>query len=46
MVGMVVKSNVGDLEEEIGEGFSGGLRKDITGVVQEMVGKRRYLVRF
>ena len=46
MVGTVVKAKVGDLEEEIGEGFSRRLRKEMTGVVQEVVGKRRYLVRF
>ena len=46
MVGTVVKSKVCDLEEEIREGFLRGLRKEMTGVVQEVVGKRRYLVRF
>ena len=45
-MGTVVKAKVGDLEEEIGEGFSRRLRKEMTGVVQEVVGKRRYLVRF
>ena len=46
MVGTVVKAKVGDIEEEIREGFSGRLRKDMTGVVQGVVGKRRYLVSF
>ena len=46
MVGTVVKAKVGELEEEISEGFSRKLRKDMTGVVQEVVGKRRYLVKF
>ena len=46
MVGTVVKAKVGDLEEEIREGFLRILRKDITGMVQEVVGKRRHLVRF
>ena len=46
MVGTVVKAKVGELEEEIQEEFSRRLRKDITSVVQEIVGKRRYLVRF
>ena len=44
-MGTVVKAKVGELEEEIGEGFSRRLRKEMTGVVQEVVGKRRYLVR-
>ena len=39
-------AKVGDLEEEIREGFSRRLRKDMTGVVQAVVGKRRYSVRF
>ena len=46
MVGTVVKAKVDELEEEIREGFSRRLRKEMTGVVQEVVGKRRYLVRF
>ena len=46
MVGAVVKSKVGELEEDIREGFSRRLRKEITGVVQEVVGKRSYSVRF
>ena len=46
MVGTVVKSKVGDLEEDIREGFLRRLSKEMTGVVQEVVGKRRYLVRF
>ena len=46
MVGTVVNSKVGDLEEDIREGFSRRLRKDMTGLVQEFVGKRGYLVRF
>ena len=46
MVGMVVKAKVCELEEEIREGFLRRLRKDMNGVVQEVVGKRRYSVRF
>ena len=42
----VVKAKVGDLEEKIREGFSRSLRKEMTGVVQEVLGKRIYLVRF
>ena len=44
MLGMVVKSKIGEMEEEIREVFSRILRKKMTGVVQEVVGKRRYLV--
>ena len=42
MVGMVVKAKVGELEEEIREGFSRRSRKEITGVVQEIVGNRGF----
>ena len=46
MVGTVVKAKVGELEEEIREGFLRRLSKEMTGVVQAVVRKRRYLVRF
>ena len=46
MVGTVVKAKVGEMEEEIKEGFSRRLRKEMTGVVQEVVGNRRHSVRF
>ena len=46
MVRTVVNAKVGELEEDIREIFSRRLRKEITGVVQEVVGKRSYLVRF
>ena len=46
MVGIVVKAKVGEMEEEIREVFYMGLRKEMTGVVQEVVGERRYLERF
>ena len=46
MVGTVVKAKVGELEEEIREVFSRRLRKEMTVAVQEVVGKRRYLIRF
>ena len=45
MVGTVVKAKVGELEMEIRDGFSRRLRKEMTGMVQEVGGKRRYLVR-
>ena len=46
MMGMVVKAKVGEMEEDIREGFLRRLRKEINGVVKEVVGKRIYLVRF
>ena len=46
MVVTVVKSKVGDLKEYIREGFLRRLGKEMSGVVHEGVGKRRYLVRF
>ena len=46
MVGGVVKAKVGDLEEEIRDGFLRKMRNKMTGMMQEVVGKRRYLVRF
>ena len=46
MVGTVVKAKVGELEEEIREGFSMRLRKEMTGVVQEVFGKRSYSLSF
>ena len=46
MVGTVVKEKVGGLEGDIREGFSRSLRKERTGVVQEVVGKKSYSVRF
>ena len=46
MVGTVVKAKVGEMEEDIREEFLRRLKKEMTGVVQEVVGKMRYLVRF
>ena len=46
MVGTVVKAKLGELEEEIRKGLSRRSRKETTGVVQEVVGKRRYSVKF
>ena len=42
MIGTVVKVKVGDLEDETREGFLGMLRKEMIGVLQEVVGKRSY----
>ena len=46
MVGTVVKAKVGELEEDIREGFLRKLRKLMSGVVREVVMKCRYSVRF
>ena len=46
MVGMVVKAGVCELEEDIREVFSRRFRKEMTGVVQEVVGKSSYSLRF
>ena len=46
MVGMVVKAKIGELEEEVREGFSRRMRKELTGVVQLFSGKNILLVRF
>ena len=46
MVGTVVKSKIGDLEEEVRAGSSRTTRKDLTGVVQGVSGKKRFLARF
>ena len=46
MVGTVVKAKLGDLEEDIREVFLRRLRKEMSGVMQEVVGKKRYSVRF
>ena len=45
LVGTVVKANVGDLEEEVRDGFSRPLRKELTGVVQGVYWKKKFLVR-
>ena len=42
MVGTVVKAKLGEMEEDIREGFSRRLGKEMTGVVQEVIWKRRY----
>ena len=46
MVGAFVKVKVGELEKESRKGFANRLRNYMTGVVQEVVWNRRYLVRF
>ena len=44
--GTVVKSNIGELEEKVRAGNSIRMRKELTGVVQGVSGRRRFLVRF
>ena len=46
MVGTVVKAKNGELEEEVRVGSSRRMRKELTGVVQSVSGKRRFLARF
>ena len=46
MLGTVVKAKIGDLEEEVRAGSSRRMRKDFTGVVQGVSGRRRLFVRF
>ena len=45
-MGTVVKAKIGELEEEVREGFFRQLRKELTGVVQVVSGEKRLLVRF
>ena len=46
MVGKVVKAKIGELEEEVRVGSERRMRKELTGVVQAISGKRRFLVMF
>ena len=46
MVGTVVKAKIGELEEEVRVGSARRMRKELTGVVQSISVKRRFLVRF
>ena len=46
MVGMVVKSKMGELEEEVKADRPRRIRKELTGVLQGVSGKKRFLVRF
>ena len=46
MVGTVVKSKIGELEEEERAGSSRRTSKELNGVVQGLLGKKRFLVRF
>ena len=46
VVGTVVKSKIGELEEEVRAGSSGRMRKYLTGLVQGISDKKMFLVRF
>ena len=46
MVGTAVKAKIGELEEEVRVGSSRRMRKELTGAIQAILGKRRFLVRF
>ena len=46
VVGTVVKARIGELEEEVRAGSSRRMRKELSGVVQVVSVRRRFLVRF
>ena len=46
VVGKVVKAKISKLEEEVRVVSSRSMRKELTGVVQGVSGKSRFLVRF
>ena len=46
VVELVVKANIGELNEEVWAGSLRKIRKELTGVLQEVLGKNRFLVRF
>ena len=46
MKGTVVKAKIGELEEEVRADNSRRMGKELTGVVQGVSGRRRFLVRF
>ena len=46
VVETVVKSNICELEEEVKAGSLRSMRKDLTGVVQGVLGGKRFLLRF
>ena len=43
VVGTVVKAKIGELEEEVRVGISRRMRKELTGVVQGVSGRRRFV---
>ena len=46
MVELVVKAKIGKLEEEVRAGCPRRIREDLTGVVQVILVKKSFLVRF
>ena len=44
--GTILKGKIGELEEEVMTGNSIRMSKELTGVVQGVSGRRRFLVRF
>ena len=46
MVGTAVKAEICELEEEVRVGCSRRMRKELTGVVQGVLGRRKFLVRY
>ena len=46
MVGVVVKSKLGGLQEEVRVGCSRRMRKELTIVVQGVLGNNRLLLRY
>ena len=46
VVGTVVKAKIGEIKEEVRAGSSRRMRKELTGVVQGVSGRRRFLARF
>ena len=46
VVGTSVKAKIGELEEEVRVGSTRRMRKELTGVVKAISGKRKLLVRF
>ena len=46
VVGTVIKSKIGELEEEVRAGSSRRMRKELNGVVKGVSGSRRFFVRF
>ena len=46
MVRTVVKSKIGELEEELRSGNSRRMKNELTDVVQGVLGRGRFLVRF
>ena len=46
VVGTAVKAKIGELEEEVRIGSARRIRKELTGVVQAISWKRRFLVSF